>query len=134
MVAMMVCGVVLISLYAGLSQGFVITHVSRENLRATQVMLERLESVRLNTFDQLNSPGFVPTQPIAEPYYAVSSNNNGGFNYAVTVTVTNAPMATSYSADMKMVTVQVSWTSGGVFKERQMSTLIARNGLQAYVY
>lgn len=134
MVAMLVCGIVMVSLYAGLSQGFKITHLSRENLRATQVMLERLESVRLNTFDQLNSPGFVPTAPILEPYYAVSSNNNGGFNYSVRVAVTNAPIATSYSADLKMVTVQVSWTSGGVFKTREMTTLIARNGLQAYIY
>ena len=134
MVAMMICGIVLVSLYAGLSQGFKITHIARENLRATQVMLERLESVRLNTFDQLNAPGFVPTQSINEPYYTVSSNDNGGFNYSVTVSMTNAPMSTSYSADLKMVTVQVSWTSSGIFKKREMSTLIARNGLQAYIY
>lgn len=134
LVGMLVCGIVIISLYAGLSQGFKITHVSRENLRATQVMIERLESIRLNTFDQLNAPGFVPTQPVEEPYYGVSSNNNGGFNYAVTVSLTNAPFTTSYSGDLKMVTVKVSWTSGGVFKRREMSTLIARNGLQAYIY
>jgi len=133
-IGMMVCGIVLVSLYAGLSQGFKITHLSRENLRATQVMIERLESVRLNTFDQLNSPGFVPTQPLAEPYYAVGSNDNGGFNYAVTVSLTNAPFTTSYSTNLKMVTVLVTWTSAGVFKKRQMSTLIARDGLQSYVY
>lgn len=134
MIAMMICGIVLVSLYAGLSQGFKVTHSSRENLRATQVMLERLESIRLNTFDQLNSPGFVPTQPVLEPYYLVGSNNNGGFSYAVTVFLTNAPMATSYSSDLKLVTVRVSWTTGGILKKREMSTLIARNGLQTYVY
>ncbi|MEO6036117.1 MAG: prepilin-type N-terminal cleavage/methylation domain-containing protein [Verrucomicrobiota bacterium] len=134
MVAMMVCGVVIFSLYAGLSQGFKITQISRENLRATQVMVERLESIRLNTFDQLNTPGFVPTQAIPEPYYSVNSNDNGGFNYSVTVILTNAPLTTSYTADLKMVTVKISWTSGNIFRQREMSTLIARNGLQSYIY
>ena len=131
---LVVCGIVFISLYAGLSQGFKITRISRENLRATQVMVERLESVRLNTFDQLNTPGFVPTAPISEPYYAVNSNDNGGFNYSVTVAISNAPMATTYTDDLKLVDVKVTWTSGGVLRSRQMSTLIARDGLQRYVY
>jgi type II secretory pathway pseudopilin PulG len=133
-IGMMVCGIVFVSLYAGLSQGFKVTQISRENLRATQVMLERLESIRLNTFDQLSTPGFVPTQAIDEPYYSVSATNYGGFNYSVTVTVTNAPLTASYANDLKMVNVKVAWTSGGVNRIREMSTLIARNGLQAYVY
>jgi len=131
---LVVCGIVFVSLYAGLSQGFKITQSSRENLRATQVIVERLESIRLNTFDQLNTPGFVPTTAILEPYYAVNSNDNGGFNYSVTVSISNAPMSTTYSDDLKMVDVEVTWTSGGLFRKRQMSTLIARNGLQTYIY
>ncbi len=133
-VAMLICGIVFVSLYAGLSQGFKVTQISRENLRATQVMIERLESIRLNTFDQLNTAGFVPTQAIPEPYYSVGTTNNGGFNYSVTVAVSNAPMTTTYSDDLRLVNVKVTWTSGGVFRTRQMSTLIARNGLQAYIY
>ena len=132
--AMVVCGIVFISLYAGMSQGMNITQISRENLRATQVMIERLESIRLNTFEQLSTPGFVPTSAIPEPYYAVSSNDNGGFNYEVIVTISNAPMTALYSDDLKLVNVKVTWTTGGVFKTREISTLIARNGLQAYVY
>ncbi len=133
-ISILVCGIVFISLYAGMSQGFKVTQISRENLRATQVMVERLESIRLNTFDQLNSPGFVPTQAVNEPYYAVNSNDNGGFNYSVTVTISNAPMTTSYSDDLKLVDVRVTWTSTGLLRTRAMSTLIARHGLQAYVY
>lgn len=133
-IGMLICGIVFISLYAGLSQGFKITQISRENLRATQVMVERLESIRLNTFDQIESPGFVPLHAIDEPYYWVSSNNYGGFNYSVKVGITNAPISASYADDLKLVTVDVSWTSGGIFRTRQMSTLIAENGLQAYIY
>lgn len=132
-IGMMVCGIVMVSLYAGMSQGFKITQISRENLRATQVMIERLESIRLNTFDQLDTPGFVPTGAIAEPYYAVSPTNNGGFNYSVTVSISNAPFTASYSDDLRLVNVKVDWTSGGVLRTREMRGLIARNGLQAYV-
>ena len=130
---MMVCGIVFISLYAGLSQGFKITQISRENLRATQVLIERLESVRLNTFDQLNTPGFVPTGAIAEPYYGIGADN-GGFNYMVTVTITNVPFSANYASDLRLVTVKATWTSGGINRQREMSTLIANNGLQAYIY
>lgn len=133
-IGMLICGIVFVSLYAGLSQGFKITQISRENLRATQVMVERLESIRLNTFDQLNTPGFVPTAAILEPYFAVGGTNNGGLFYSVTVAVSNAPMTTSYSSDLKLVNVQVRWTSGGLSRFRQMSTLIARDGLQSYIY
>ncbi len=130
---MVVCGIILLSLYAGLSAGFKITQVSRENLRATQVMIERLESIRLNTFDQLTSPGFVPTQAINEPYYMMGTNSNT-FNYSVTVAISNAPITASYSDDLKLVNVKVSWTSGGMLRQREMNTLIARNGLQSYIY
>lgn len=133
-IGMLVCGIVFTSLYAGLSQGFKITQNSRENLRATQVMVERLESIRLNTFDELDLPGFVPTGAIAEPYYWVNSNNNGGFDYLVTVSITNAPIVASYSDNLRLVNVHIVWTSGGVTKNRDMSTLIAKNGLQAYIY
>lgn len=132
-IGMLVCGITFVSLYAGLSQGFKITQISRENLRATQVMIERLESVRLNTFDQLDSPGFVPTGAIDEPYYGVSSNNNGGFNYSVTVSITNVPFAVGYSDNLRLISVKVDWASGGVARSREMSTLLARNGLQAYI-
>jgi hypothetical protein len=133
-IGMMVCGIVFISLYAGMSQGFRVTQMSRENLRATQIMVERLESIRLNTFDQLTSPGFVPTNAVPEPYYWVNTNDNGGLIYSVTVGVSNAPVAASYSDSLKLVNVKVTWTSGGIFRTRQMSTLIARNGLQRYIY
>ncbi|MEP6663196.1 MAG: hypothetical protein ABJC04_05975 [Verrucomicrobiota bacterium] len=117
-----------------MSQGFKITQISRENLRATQVMIERLESIRLNTFDQLDTPGFVPTSAINEPYYAVSVTNNGGFNYSVRVSITNTPFAVSYSNNLRLVTVNVNWTTGGTLRTRTMSTLIARDGLQSYIY
>jgi len=130
---MAVCGIVFISLYAGLSQGFKLTKLAREELRATQVMAERLESVRLSTFEQLNTSGFIPDYAVQEPYYW-NGSSNGGFNYDVTVTISNAPVSASYANDLKLVNVKVTWTDSGMLKTRQMSTLIAKNGLQSYIY
>ncbi len=44
--AMMVT-ITFVSLYAGMSTGFAVTKAARENLRATQIMLERMEGIRL---------------------------------------------------------------------------------------
>ncbi len=130
--AMVVCGIVLLSLYAGLSAGFSVIQVARENLRATQVMVEKLETIRLYTFDQIEQTNFIPSTFTA-PYYAFGTNQSG-LVYAGQVTISPAAINASYSNDLKQVDIQIQWTSGGVLRSRQMNTLIARNGLQAYIY
>ncbi len=50
------------------------------------------------------------------------------------MTISPAPIASSYSGDMRMLTVNLSWTTGSIPRTRQFSTFIARNGLQNYVY
>ncbi|MEO5802945.1 MAG: hypothetical protein ABIR24_05410 [Verrucomicrobiota bacterium] len=129
---MVVCGIVMLSLYAGISSGFNITEVARENLRATQVMVEKLETIRLYTFEQIEAPGFIPPT-FSEPYFAIGTNV-GNLSYSGTVTISTPPMTPSYSDDLKQVDIQITWTSGGILRTREMSTLIARNGLQAYIY
>src|SRR4051812_21990024 len=60
MVGITFAAIVLVSLYAGITYGMSVTEVTRENLRATQLILEKFETIRLYTWDQLNgSNGFV---------------------------------------------------------------------------
>jgi len=59
-VATLLLSTLLIALYAGMSGGLAYTAMIREELRATQVMLERLEGIRLYNWDQIHSNGFVP--------------------------------------------------------------------------
>ena len=47
MIAVFLMSVMMISLYAGFWSGFAIARMSRENLRATQIMIQKLESVRI---------------------------------------------------------------------------------------
>jgi type II secretory pathway pseudopilin PulG len=132
MVAVALLGVVFVSLYTGISNGFAFAKVTRENLRATQILQEKMETIRLYTWEQLNSPGFVPAN-FFEGFYA-SGTNNGGVIYTGRVDIAQAPISEAYSNELKQVTISLTWGSGRVVRSRQMITLTAKHGLQNYIY
>ena len=59
-IAVAVVTVLFVSLHVGLSFGFAMTESNREDLRAAQITLERMEGIRLFTFDQLDSMDKTP--------------------------------------------------------------------------
>ena len=132
LVAVAIVGVVLVALYTGISNGFAFAKVTRENLRATQILQEKMETIRLYTWEQLNTTGFVPAT-FLEGFYAYGTNN-GGLTYTGRVVIASAPMSEAYSNQLKQVTIQVAWKSGRVIRTRQMVTLSAKHGLQNYIY
>jgi hypothetical protein len=69
-----------------------------------------------------------------EVFYAATEQTNTGLLYYGTLNVSNAPITESYSNDMRLVTATVKWTSAKVVRQRSMTTLIARYGLQNYIY
>jgi len=127
--------IVFVSLYTGFSSGFGMIRLNRENLRATQIMQDKMETIRLYNWDQVCSNGFIPTKFTA-PFYAAQAftNDTGGFLYYGTLAITNAPVLESYGADLRMVTVQLVWTNGMVARQREMKTFVSRYGMQNYVY
>ena len=132
LVAVAIVGLVFVSLYAGISSGFAIARVTRENLRATQILQEKMETIRLYTWEQLTTPSFVPTN-FYEGFYA-SGTNNGGVTYTGRVVIAAAPVTEAYSNHMKQVAITVTWKSGDVVRTREMTTLSAKHGLQNYIY
>src|SRR5436853_4683929 len=79
--AMVISGVMFTALYAGLAFGFKVIRFARENTRATQIMLEKMETIRLYTWEQVTNCGdtnvgsfFLPSNPVQVPYYAVGTN------------------------------------------------------------
>jgi hypothetical protein len=115
-----------------LTQGVALTRVSRENLRAGQILEQQMETIRLYTWSEINSNGFVPSSFVA-PIDPVSTNTNTTSVFTGKILITNAPMTESYSNDHLMVTVSVNWTNG-VSRTRQMSTLVSKYGLHNYFY
>ena len=137
MVATALFAVMAVSLYGGISFGFTNITLARQNLRATQIALEKMEIVRMYSWDQVNSNGFVPATFTA-PYFpsGSGSSTNGGLTYYGRMVVsTNVPTANpAYVKDMRRVTVTLNWTNKTVPQSLQMSTYLSQYGMQRYIY
>lgn len=132
--AMVILGLTVVALLSGVTSGMLTMRMAQENLRATQIMVERTETLRLYTWDQLVTVGFIQTS-FTERYDPNNTNNSGaGLIYAGTVSIAPVPMATAYSDEMKQVTVSLNWTTSGINRSRSYTTFVARNGLQNYIY
>ena len=132
MVAIGVVGTVTTAMLTGIMTGTFTTQLSRENLRATQIMLEKVETLRLYSWDQINTAGFIPSTFSAT--YDPQSTNNVGLTYTGTLSINPAPIGTSYSNDLRQVTVTLNWKTGGIQRSRNFNTYVCRNGLQDYIY
>ncbi|HHY84495.1 MAG TPA: hypothetical protein GYA07_03005 [Verrucomicrobia bacterium] len=124
------------ALIGAFNYGFFSMQMTRENQRATQIMLEKAETIRLYRWDQVNTPGFIPAtfEDVYDPQAPVGSQ---GVTYYGTLSITNPPFAaTSYSSNLRQLTITLTWTnsSGGIVRTRSLATLIAKDGMQNYVY
>ena len=125
--------------YSGLSAGFTVTQFSREEVRATQIMMQQVEAVRLCTWSQLHT---YTNYTFAQVYDPMSTNSaTAGAQYTGNVVISPAssiPSTASYAQNMCLVTVNLAWTNWNGKKAlphiRQMQTQVARYGLQAYVW
>lgn len=138
LVSVSVVSIVFVSMYSGLSMCVGFVQLARENLRAAQILQEKMETIRLYNWDQLNQAGFVPAT-FKAPFYTPNSGSNppsdGNFNYDGTLKISSGPFVTeTYKDDIKMVEVTVSWTTGKIPRTRSVSTFVARDGLQNYIY
>jgi hypothetical protein len=128
-----VIGMTSAALFSGFTSGLFTMQMARENLRATQIMLEKMETIRLYHWDQIGTPGFVATN-FTEAYDPQSTSTNQGIIYSGTVNISNAPFTNSYSANVKKVTVRVAWKTGELNRSREFTTFVARDGLQDYIF
>jgi Tfp pilus assembly protein PilV len=135
MIGVLILGLAIISLFALLGSGFAIVRFNRDNLRATQIMLNRVEGLRLYNWGQLTTENLVPTN--FTEYYYPSGTNSQGTVFSGTVTIANAiqnPTSTYSSNMMRYVTIRVNWTTGFLPHSRQVSTYVSEYGVQNYVF
>jgi hypothetical protein len=122
------------SVFAVIVEGFRTSAATQQNLRATQILDEQMELIRLYTWEQISSNGFVPSTFTA-PYYTNAMMNAPSFNYNGAISFADSGMATeAYANDMKWVTVTLKWKCGSISETRSMKTLISRYGLHNYYY
>jgi len=130
-----IIGIVFISLYSGMATGFTSIRDSQENLRATQILLEKFETLRLYNWEQLNTPGFVP--PNFTTTYAPTEGGKG-VTYTGRVIISQPPITDAYAPDLRMVTIILTWQSLGqgthVNHSRVFTSFVAKYGIQNYIY
>src|SRR5205823_1561848 len=87
MVAVAVIGIMFVALYGGISSGFRVMQLTRENLRATQILVERMEVIRLYRWDQLTNSGYIPQNFVDYYYPAGAAQGAGGITYTGTLSI-----------------------------------------------
>lgn len=131
LVAMALLGIMTIAALTTISHAVFNVRMAQENDRATQILIEKTESIRLYNWDQISSNGFIPTNfTIA---YDPESTNLGTL-YNGTMAIDSASTGTSYSNDLKSITVRISWQTGALQRRRELTTYVSRYGLEDYVY
>jgi prepilin-type N-terminal cleavage/methylation domain-containing protein len=140
MVAVLVLALIMLSVYGLLNSGFGTIAVTREEERATQIMSQKLEAIRLLTWPQLSN---CPTtfQETFNPQGGGGTNGTAGITYYATLKTTDPAtnLPSAYSGSVHLITVTVTWTNNfngtaPAGHTRQMQTLSALNGLQTYIY
>ena len=137
LVGMAILGIAVASLFGGISFGFATVSSTRNELRASQILIEKMETIRLYTWDQINKPGFIPNNFTAA-YYPPNLGNTdapgSGVTYSGTVSISAGPTGRTYSSELRKITIGLTWTSGNRTVKRSISTLVCRGGLQRYIY
>ncbi len=132
--ATMILGIVTAGVMAAIFSGFFSMGRVRENQRATQIILEKLETIRLYSWSQINSNGFIPAS-FSQTFDPQADGGGKGITYHGSFAIAPFPHASSYSDDMRQVTVTLRWVSErNLQRTRSFVTYIAKDGVQNYVY
>ena len=130
LVAGAILGFSVVTLYSAFSFGFSLIRVSQETVRADQILVQKLETLRLYNWTQTNPSGGIIPQTFTNSF--APNTASPGVTYNGTISIYAAPLTESYSNSLRRVTVSVNWPSGKVTRTRTMSTLISQYGIQAY--
>jgi Tfp pilus assembly protein PilV len=135
LVAVFILGIACISLYAGFATGFMLVDSTRQELRASQILTQKAESLRLCSWSSLTN---FPLS-FSESYDPTSTN--GGILYVGTVTTNVAsiiPNSAAYQSNTCVATINLYWTNNNgtrkIVHSRTSQTLIARYGIQNYIW
>ena len=132
--AVALLGVMASGVFGSFRYGFFTLQLARENQRATQILLEKVETVRLYRWGQVTSTnGFIPAS-FTDVYDPQGATGAKGTTYNGTLAVANCTSGTSYANNMRQLTITLDWTTGTIPHTRSLTTYIAKDGIQNYVY
>ena len=135
LIAVCILGIASIGLYGGFATGFMLVDSTRQELRATQILTQKAESLRLCSWSSLTNFPIVFTE-----FYDPTSTN-GGIVYSGNVTTNAAavlPLSAGYRTNMCLATINLYWTNYNgtrkIIHNRAAQTLVARYGIQNYIW
>ena len=134
--AVAMLGIMAGGIFGSFRYGFFTLQLVRENQRATQIILEKVETIRLYSWDQVTSTNGFFTIPATFPdvYDPQAEVGSQGTAYTGTVTIAPCSLPSSYAASMRQLTITLSWTTRDILHTRSLTTYIAKDGIQNYVY
>lgn len=110
---------------------------TRQELRATQILTQKSEALRLCSWSALTN---CPVS-FTELYDPNSPNGSVGIRYVGTISTNDPgviPNSMSYRSNMCLATISLYWTNFNgtrkVIHGRTSQTLIARYGIQNYIW
>jgi len=138
-IAVALVGVMFTSLYAGFGSGFAILRAARENMRATEILNQQTERLRLLNWSQvLDADHFLPS-PFFEPLNPQnpSASADGAVFLGTIEASTPTDWPAAYQDRGRLITITLTWTNLGsskpIVNRRQVQTCVARYGMQNYV-
>ena len=150
LVAMLIIGVIVAGLYGTFAHGFRTAQLAREDFRATQILHEKLDKIRLMTWDQLTDSAIMPDRFVdsfnpedpelgasglssVHGWGSLGSVKGKNLVYAGIVTIQDGPADVTYGKYLKQVRIDLSWTSStGLQRSRSIQTYSALYGSQHY--
>ena len=135
-------GVVVTLLYGAFSVGFPAIQSTRENLRASQIVMQKAEALRLFTWSQVCDTNPHPARLFVEPKDSPGvSGSSGSVQYAgygSAAVPATGELANASPRHLRTVTVTVCWTNSDgakpVVHRRDMQARLARNGTPKYIW
>jgi len=130
MVGVGILAVTIVSLYGAFSFGFSTIKLSQEEVRADQILVQKLEALRVYDWSKVTNNNVLTN-------FSTTFSTTGapGVSYEGTVAVSPfIPTAVneSYSNDLRQVTASIGWVSGGISRTRTMTTLVSQYGIQTF--
>lgn len=125
--AMVVIGLSVLALLGGIIWSITAVNLTRENDFATQILTERMETIRLYSLSQLTNNGFLPNR------VTIPDPKNTNRTYTLAISLTNNFLAANYASNLTQVTLDLRWSTGLLQRQRTQRTFVANNGLQSYV-
>lgn len=137
-----ILGFVGTSLYTAFAFGFYVVQSTRLDLRATQILVQKVEGIRLLNWTQLLDTNQYLLPTFVEAYDPAGlANSCAGTIYAGKISSripTAAEVPDAYRTNMRTITVSIYWTNYNGAKPipqmRQMQTRVARSGMQNYIW